>query len=55
MKCPVCEKDLVWESHEDAEEIGYTEKGIFSFYHCCNCGSSIDIFTPEDNQYKEDK
>ena len=53
--CPVCRETLCWESDEDAEDVGYYEKGIVSYLHCENCGVHIEMFIPETNIYKGEK
>lgn len=55
MKCPNCEQqELIWDSSADSNDCGYELDGIVSLYHCTNCGAEIEIFVPNENQYKEE-
>lgn len=46
-ECYCCRHRAVyWNSDADAEDAGYTEAGIVSFYTCGNCGAEIEMFIP---------
>lgn len=52
--CPNCmEGVLSWDSDEEAEDIGYSEPGILSFYHCTACGAEIEVYVPDKANEKE--
>lgn len=47
--CPVCKTGkMIWDSEEDAEDIGCPQEGIFVFYHCDRCDVQVEIFIPKD-------
>ena len=51
--CPNClGAEIRWDSSEDMTDIGCDEPGIADFYHCENCGASIEVYAPETNPYK---
>lgn len=47
--CPVCGKQTaVWQNDFTAEEAGYLEPGLVTFYLCSNCGAFIEAYIPDD-------
>jgi hypothetical protein len=49
--CPNClNSEIRWDSSEDMSDIGCSEPGVADFYHCENCGASIEIYVPEKNE-----
>lgn len=44
--CPACGGEMIWDSEEDAEDIGYVDDGTVVFYHCPKCEASIEMFLP---------
>lgn len=49
-KCFNCGADLIWESDFNADEVGYEEEGIVTFYTCPNCGADYQVFIPINNK-----
>lgn len=48
--CPACGSKMIWNNDFDMEDIGYSEKGICSFYSCSKCKASIEICIPEETE-----
>ena len=51
MICPVCMKELHWDSDSDTPN----EEYIVSFYHCANCGVDVDIYFPVQGENDEER
>lgn len=44
--CPKCDQKMIWDSDCTADEAGYSEDGLVSFFHCADCGSSAVFHQP---------
>jgi predicted RNA-binding Zn-ribbon protein involved in translation (DUF1610 family) len=52
--CPACGKQTaIWQSDFDAEDVGYIEPGIVTFYTCSNCGAEIEVYVPTERGKNE--
>lgn len=45
-RCFYCEHELVWESDEDTDDIGYEESGIVHLYTCPHCKARYEVMEP---------
>lgn len=46
--CPACgHRSAIWQSDFDAEDCGYTDRGIVRFLTCSECGAEIEVFIPD--------
>jgi hypothetical protein len=45
MRCFLCDGDVIWNSDFDAEELGYTDFTVVSFYTCMDCKSEFEVCT----------
>ena len=46
-------RSVVWSSDFDAEDCGYEQAGIVSYYTCSKCGSEYEVFEPLENDEEE--
>ncbi len=37
---------MIWQNDFDAEDCGYDQNGIVSFWTCAHCGAEYEIFIP---------
>lgn len=49
MICPKCKAEMIWNSDYAFDEVGCDGEGVMSCYSCVECGTSMDIYVPEEN------
>ena len=57
MKCPLCNKSLLWSNDFDYEDFGHESDGIVGIYTCNNneCDvEDIHIYTPFNNELNDE-
>lgn len=47
-------RTVYWQSDFDAEDIGYDEPGVVSYWTCAHCGAEIEVYVKEKNDGAED-
>tara|TARA_R100001594_G_scaffold44767_1_gene77287 strand:- start:5611 stop:5775 length:165 start_codon:yes stop_codon:yes gene_type:complete len=54
MKCPNCNKELIWGGDHDFEAFGLDGNGIVSNLSCSNCPTSVEVYynIDEEKDYK---
>ena len=55
MNCWHCSTELIWGGDFDYEDYGLEGEGIVSNLSCPKCNSYIEIYTPIENDSKENK
>ena len=49
----MCGTPLIWGADFDYEDFGMDSEGVVSTYSCPNCGVSVEVYMPnEDNKKK---
>ena len=48
--CPICKKEMIWDSDADSDEAGYFAPGYVMYFHCERCNAQFEIFIEKEDE-----